>query len=152
VREVVDRIPLDRIIGLQIYRALGVVFLVEWMLGAMPGAFALPAAIGDIAIGVTAPWIAARVRAGAPRAQGAAVLWNVLGIADLVVAIGTGVLTAPGALHLLSPDFPNVAITMMPLVLVPTISLPLSFLLHLIGLHRIAASMQPTAFDFSRAT
>jgi hypothetical protein len=151
VREVADRIPLDWMIGVQIYRALGVVFLVEWTLGALPGVFALPAGIGDIAIGVTAPWVAARVRARAPHAQEAAVLWNILGVADLVVAVGTGVLTAPGALHFLSPDAPNVAITMMPLVLVPTIAVPLSILLHLIGLHRLVGRGQPTALGLSRA-
>lgn len=45
-RAVVDQIPLHRMIGLQFYRALGVVFLVEWMLGVVPGAFALPAGVG----------------------------------------------------------------------------------------------------------
>ena len=49
VRDVVDEIPLHSMIGLQLYRALGFVFLVEWSLGALPGAFALPAGIGDIA-------------------------------------------------------------------------------------------------------
>lgn len=151
VRGVVDQIPLHWIIGLQIYRALGVVFLVEWMLGALPGAFALPAGIGDIAIGVTAPWVAARVRAGAPRAHEAAILWNVLGIADLVVAVGTGVLTTPGPLHLLSLDAPNVAITMLPLVLVPTIAVPFSILAHLVGLHRLVGRVQPAGLGFSKA-
>jgi hypothetical protein len=150
VRTVVDEIPMHSMIGLQLYRALGVVFLVEWMLGALPGAFALPAGIGDIAIGLSAPWMAARVRAGAPRAREAAILWNVLGIADLVVALTMGVTTTPGPLHLFALDNPNVAIIMMPLVLVPIIAVPFSLLLHFIGLHRLMGRAQP-ALAFSTA-
>jgi len=137
VRTVADQIPLHWIIGLQFYRALGVVFLVEWTLGALPGAFALPAGIGDIAIGLAAPFVAARVKAGAPRSRELAIRWNALGIADLVVAVTMGVTTTPGPLHLFALDNPNVAIIMMPLVLVPIIAVPFSILLHLIGLHRL---------------
>ena len=137
VRAVVGEIPMHSMIALQLYRALGVVFLVEWMLGALPGAFALPAGIGDIAIGLAAPFVAARVKAGAPGARKSAILWNVLGIADLVVAVTMGVTTTPGPLHLFALDNPNVAIIMMPLVLVPIIAVPFSILLHLIGLHRL---------------
>jgi hypothetical protein len=150
VRTVVDEIPMHSMIGLQFYRALGVVFLVEWMLGALPGAFALPAGIGDIAIGLSAPWMAARVRAGAPRAREMAILWNVLGIADLMVAVTMGVTTTPGPLHLFALDNPNVAIIMMPLVLVPIIAVPFSLLLHFIGLHRLMGRAQP-ALAFSTA-
>lgn len=143
VRAAVDEIPLQWVIGLQLYRALGVVFLVEWMLGALPGAFALPAALGDIAIGLTAPLVAARIRDGAPRAREAAIRWNVLGIADLVVAVTMGVLTTPGPLHLPALGVPSAGIITLPLVLVPTIAVPFSILLHLIGLHRLVGRAQP---------
>lgn len=150
VRTVVDQVPMHSMIGLQFYRALGVVFLVEWMLGALPGAFALPAGIGDMAIGLAAPWVAARVRDGAPRARETAIRWNVLGIVDLVVAVFMGVTTTPGPLHLFAIDNPNVAIIMMPLVLVPIIAVPFSILLHLFGLHRLMGRAQP-ALAFSKA-
>ncbi|HEV7704604.1 MAG TPA: hypothetical protein VGO46_09940 [Gemmatimonadaceae bacterium] len=151
VRAVVDQIPLHSMIGLQFYRALGFVFLVEWTLGALPGAFALPAGIGDIAIGLAAPWVAARVKSGAPRSRELAILWNVLGIADLAVAVTTGVLSTPGPLHLLALDNPNFGIIMLPLVLIPTIAVPFSILLHLIGLHRLVGRVQPMALGFSKA-
>jgi hypothetical protein len=142
-RAVVDEIPLHWITGLQLYRALGVVFLVEWMLGALPGVFALPAGIGDVAIGLAAPFVAARLKRGSPNAREVAIRWNALGIADLVVAVSMGVLTTPGPLHLLALDSPSRAITMLPLVLVPTVAVPFSILLHLIGLHRLIGRVQP---------
>jgi hypothetical protein len=151
VRTVADQIPLHSMIGLQLYRALGIVFLVEWMLGALPGAFALPAGIGDIAVGLAAPFLAARVKAGVPGARKSAILWNVFGIADLVVAVTMGVTTTPGPLHLFAIDNPNYAIIMMPLALVPVIAVPFSILLHLIVLHRLVGRAQPVAFGFSKA-
>jgi hypothetical protein len=53
-----------------------------------------------------------------------------------------GVLTSPGPLHRLALDTPNFAVTQMPFVVVPTIAVPLSLLLHLIGLHRLIGRVQ----------
>jgi hypothetical protein len=150
-RTAIDQIPLQWMIGLQVYRALGVVFLVEWMLGALPGAFALPAGIGDVLIGLTAPFIAARVRDGAPGAREAAIRWNVLGIADLVVAVTMGVLTTPGPLHLAALGPSNVGLIAFPLVLIPTIGVPFAILLHLIGLHRLTARAGQVRLGLSKA-
>jgi hypothetical protein len=152
VRAVVAEIPLHSMIALQLYRALGVVFLVEWSLGALPGAFALPAGIGDIAVGLAAPFVAARLKAGAPGARRSAILWNVLGIADLAVAVTMGVTTTPGPFHLFALDNPNFAIIMMPMVLVPVIAVPFSILLHLIGLDRLVGRRtQPIALGNRQA-
>ena len=150
-RAVVDQIPLQWVIGLQFYRVLGVVFLVEWMLGAVPGAFALPAGIGDVVIGLTAPFVAARIREGAPGAREAAIRWNVLGIADLVVAVTLGVLTTPGPLQLLALGASNVGLITLPLVLIPTIGVPFALLLHLIGLHRLIGRGQQPMLGLSKA-
>jgi hypothetical protein len=141
-RAVVDEIPLHWMIAVQLYRAVGVVFLVEWMLGVLPGAFALPAGIGDVAIGLAAPRVAALIKRGAPNARRAAILWNAIGIADLVVAVTMGVLTSPGPLQRLAFDTPNLAITQLPLVVVPTIAVPFSLLLHFISLHRLSGRVE----------
>jgi len=151
VRNVVDQIPLPSMIALQFYRALGFVFLAEWMLGALPGAFALPAGIGDIAVGLAAPFVAARLKAGEPGARKSAIWWNVIGIADLVIAVTMGVTTTPGPFHLFALDNPNYAIIMMPLVLVPVIAVPFSILLHFIGLHRLVGHTKPVAFGMRQA-
>jgi hypothetical protein len=144
-RAVVDEIPLHWMIGLQLYRAVGLVFLVEWMIGVVPGEFALAAGIGDVAIGLAAPLVASLVKRGAPNARGVAILWNVLGIADLVVALTMGVLTSPGPLHRLALDAPNLAVTRLPLVVVPTIAVPFSILLHFMGLHRLVGRVRRVA-------
>jgi cytochrome bd-type quinol oxidase subunit 2 len=60
--------------------------------------------------------------------------WNLLGIADLVVAVSTGFLTAPSPFQMFAFDRPNQLITMFPLVLIPTFLVPLAILLHFVSL------------------
>jgi hypothetical protein len=57
----------------------------------LPSGFALPAGLGDVAIGLAAPWVANNLLVGKPYAIKAARLWNYLGIFDLVLAITMGV-------------------------------------------------------------
>lgn len=151
-RDAIDQIPMHSLIGLQLYRAVGAVFLVEWMLGVLPGAFALPAGIGDVVVGLAAPFVAARVRSASPGWREGAIMWNVLGIADLAVAVTMGVLSTPGTLHLSALGDPNVGIVSFPLVLIPTVAVPFSILLHLIGLHRLSGrAQQQPALGLSKA-
>src|SRR5262245_30573664 len=76
---------------LQSWRILGGVFLVLLSFGMLPAAFALPAGWGDVAIGVTAPFVARAVaKWGWNRAGRLFVIWQLLGILDLVVAVGSG--------------------------------------------------------------
>lgn len=147
-RRFVESIPLHRLVGVQVYRTAGVIFLIAWAAGRMPGIFALPAGIGDIAVGVAAPVVAARLRASEPnddRARRAAVAWNVLGIADLIVAVALGFFTSPSAFQLLALDNANALITRMPYVLIPTFAVPLSILLHVVALQRLRTPMRAVA-------
>jgi hypothetical protein len=72
-------------------------------------------------------------------------LWDLLGIADLIVAVGTGFVTSPSVVQPFTFDPPNELIAVFPLVLIPTFLVPLSILLHLmslIRLERTAASLK----------
>jgi hypothetical protein len=111
---------------LQSWRVLGVVFVILQARGILPAIFALPAGYGDITIGITAPlaalWLAV------PRHRLGFIAWQILGIADLVLAVGLGT-TA----QLLSPaSVPMVAVTVLPLSLIPTFLVPLFLIIHLI--------------------
>jgi hypothetical protein len=55
---IIEAVPQDWIVGVQLYRALGLMFLVLYAVGRLPGAFALPAGIGDVIVGLVAPLVA----------------------------------------------------------------------------------------------
>jgi hypothetical protein len=127
-------------------RVVGVVFLIAAALGHLPAAFAIPAGLGDIAIGVAAPFVAWRLSRHGGHSDGrrGAVRFNVLGIADLVVAVGIGLLAAPGPVNLLPVTPSTEALATLPLVLIPTTVVPLAVALHVISLRRLHATRRAT--------
>lgn len=139
---VIDAVPQSWLVGVQLYRALGVIFLVLYASGKLPGLFAWPAGAGDIAVGLLAPIVAA-LYARNPAANGGLVgAWNVFGILDLVVAVATGFLTSPSPFQLFALDAPNELINVYPLVLVPVFLVPLSILLHIASLAKLRRSVR----------
>jgi hypothetical protein len=108
------------------WRIAGFTFLALYAAGLLPGIFALPAGLGDIAIGATAPWAASRL-ANFNRRR-AFMFWQILGITDLVTAITLG--TTAG---LISPhEVPTAVMTVLPMSLIPTFAVPLLIVLHII--------------------
>jgi hypothetical protein len=110
----------------QTWRVNGFVFLILAAFGMLPAMFAIPAGLGDMAIGATAPWIARRF-ANRERRRGF-VTWQALGILDLLMAIGLG-----SAANLLYPLSTSTGImTTLPMSIVPTFLVPLWLIFHLI--------------------
>jgi hypothetical protein len=128
--QLIDATPLSWLVGVQVYRVIGVVFLVLLGAGQLPWEFALPAGSGDVLVGLLALLVARVVRSGSKRGQGAAYVWNALGILDFVVAMATGFLTSPSPLQLLAFDHPNLIATAYPLVMIPAFLVPFSSILH----------------------
>jgi hypothetical protein len=130
-REVVLGADLPLITALQAWRFAGFGFLALYTHGVLPGSFAWPAGLGDIAIAFTAPWVAlALVRRPGFAAGPLFLTWNLLGIADFVGAVSTATLSA-----ILATGAPGEVTTApmarMPLVIIPTFFVPLFTVLHL---------------------
>lgn len=139
-RQRLERIPLHWLVGVQFYRVVGGVFLIAYLQGDIPAEFALPAGIGDVLVGLAAPFVARRLATEGPqRARRGVLAWCALGLADLVVAVGCGVLTAPSTFQQFALDAPNAAITSYPLVVIPTFAVPVSILLHVYVIARLRA-------------
>jgi hypothetical protein len=127
-RSIIAGIPQHWLIGIQTFRILGGVFLIRYFQGQLPAEFAIPAGVGDVLTGVFAPLVAYWWYAGKPYARGAAIAWNLFGMADLIVAVTLGALTGGGAGGIV-----------FPIVLIPVYAVPRAFLIHsfsLIGLLR----------------
>jgi hypothetical protein len=111
----------------------------------LPGIFAIPAGLGDMAVGFVAPWIIlSLVRRPDFAASAAFRRWNVLGIVDLVVAVSLGTLStilstgAPG-------EISTAPMATLPEVIIPAFLVPLFLMLH------TAALMQSQQIIRSRA-
>jgi hypothetical protein len=139
IRRVVVSASLPALIGVQVYRVIGLVFLILLAQGQLPAHFALPAGWGDVAVGVSAPLVALALSRGVRGARTLALAWNGFGLLDLVVAVGmgTGYLAPLLAPALGAQVDPAAAMARFPLILVPTFAVPVSVLLHLIALRRL---------------
>ena len=142
LREFILSVDLRVIAGIQAWRWAGFGFLTLYTYKVLPGIFAWPAGLGDIAIGVTAPLVlAALLRRPGFAASKSFVAWNLSGILDLIVAVSIG-----AVVPLLAPNLygtvTSAPMTQLPLVLIPTYLVPTFLMLHLTALfqaRRLAA-------------
>jgi len=130
LRDFVLALDLRLVAGIQAWRWAGLGFLSLYAHNVLPAVFALPAGLGDMAIGFTAPWmILALVRQPGFAASAAFVRWNVLGILDLIAALTIGTLSAtlasgaPG-------EISTAPLATLPLLLIPAYLVPLFLMLH----------------------
>lgn len=111
------------LVGLQVWRVVGGVFLIEMSRGQLPPIFALPAGIGDVAVGLTAAAVLWRYRKAKSLPRRAVVLVATLGLVDFAVAFILAFTSTPGPQQIFFPEVMNKVLTfptgMIPLFLVP---------------------------------
>jgi len=137
IGEVLDAMPASWLVGLQVYRVLGGIFLVGWARGVIPGIFALPAGIGDVTTGLLALPVAYLLVSRNGDGVRPAIAWNIFGLLDFTIAIGIGLATAPGPLQVIVPSIPNTGVGLYPAVLIPAFAVPSSILLHVLSLRQL---------------
>jgi len=108
---------------LQTWRVAGLAFLALYAVGDLPARFALPAGLGDIAVGLTAPLVAVYVIGGGRWARRTYIGWTVFGIADLLLAVALGVTSGSGVDSMAS----------LPMSLISTFGVPFTLALHAIS-------------------
>ena len=124
----------------QSWRFAGVGFIALNLLGFLPGYFAWPAGLGDMAIGVTAPWVALALTRNPRFATSKSfVAWNIFGIFDFaVLAVGMGAIAPlifPRLLQTVTPQMMTAApMRHLPLSMVPSFLVPMFTIFHLIAL------------------
>ncbi|MEX5283712.1 hypothetical protein [Nitrospira tepida] len=126
-----DLVPVTAI---QAWRFGGLGFLALYAYGILPGHFAWPAGLGDMAIGASAVWVAwALSRRPQFASSRSFAIWNLLGIVDLVVAVGVGAASSGLGLGEYG-EITTGPMARMPLVLVPGFLVPCFIMLHLTAL------------------
>src|SRR5882724_10428980 len=120
-----------------VFRFVGFDFLYRYLQGQLPGGFALPAGIGDVVTAAAAIPMALAISRKAPSAGKWFVAWNIFGLADLIVAVGSGVLHSVSSLGVLAGNGPSTSMMSdFPRSLIPTFFVPLWILLHFLALAR----------------
>jgi len=133
-RESLRTADLRLLTAIQAWRFAGIGFLALCVHGILPGLFAWPAGLGDMAIGLTAPWIMlALIRRPSFVSSRWFIAWNLFGMLDLIVALTTGALNS-GFIPALAQKVTTSPMAQMPLVLIPAFFVPLLLMLHMAAL------------------
>lgn len=145
LRRALQTLPLSLFIGIHVIRILGVTFLILYAAGRLPAPFAPIAGWGDIAVGLAAGPVAWAVFRNGAAARLKALVWNTLGLLDLIVAIGLGVVSSPGPLQLIFKAPGSAIMTTLPWLLIPGFLVPLLAATHLAVFYRLKRGFFPDA-------
>ena len=143
VRAFVLTADLRFITATQAWRFVGFGFLALYTYRVLPAYFAWPAGVGDMAVAFSVPWMLSGL-ARDPRfaASRRFVMWNALGMLDLVVAVSMGALVPllfPG----LVGDVTIAPMARLPLVLIPGFFVPGYLILHVVALAQARRAALP---------
>ncbi|MEM7445881.1 MAG: hypothetical protein AAF414_21345 [Pseudomonadota bacterium] len=130
-----DGVPQQLLIGLQLFRVIGLVFVLEYSRGALPGSFALPAGWGDFAAALVALAVLIRYPRGTVPGW-AVILVATVGLADFASAFFFGFTSAASPLQLFAFDNPN-RVAEYPLGLIPFFLVPYAIMAHLLSLAQL---------------
>jgi hypothetical protein len=152
-RQAVAAIPLTRLVGLQAIRVIGVFFITLLDMKLLPAQFALPAGYGDVIVGLLAVWMVYLLNTKKPYARTLIILWNILGLLDLLIALTTGAAFIPAFANQVVASGGSV-LYLNYVLLIPTYGVPLAVLFHIYTLFKLrvrqqAATSQPTVLEGS---
>jgi hypothetical protein len=131
LRESFHRVPLWLLVGVHMVRVLGISFVVLYAAHRLPAPFAPVAGWGDIFVGATAAPVAWLAYRQITSARAIVWIWNLIGIADLIAAVGLGVTSSPGPARLIFTEPSSAIMTTWPWLLIPGFLVPLLFVIHI---------------------
>ncbi|MEM8776442.1 MAG: hypothetical protein AAGF53_15510 [Pseudomonadota bacterium] len=124
------------LIGLQLFRPVGGVFVLEDYRGTLPTVFAQPAGWGDVMAGIIAAFVLAKFwNTKIPRNW--VIFVAVFGLADFASALFFGVTSSDTPFQLFSHDAPN-RVREYPLGLIPLFLVPYAVVAHILSLTQLA--------------
>ncbi len=136
-------VPQQWLIALQLFRPIGLVFVLEESRGTLPWVFAWPAGWGDLVAGLVALGVLVRYPTGPVPAR-AVVLVAVVGLLDFASAFFFGFTSSATPLQLFAFDQPN-RVLEYPLGLIPTFLVPYATMAHVLSLAQLELDRRRTA-------
>lgn len=134
-RRIIDHIPQHWFAAQHALRApFGIVFLAFYEMGELPAEFALSAGYGDIASAILATVAAFLSFTRRPHANGALIVWNVVGLVDFLSVVPLGLTQVDPAARMME---------FYPFFLIPVYVVPLFFVFHIYSVRALLKKPDP---------
>lgn len=141
----ITTIPLTVLVAVHVGRLLGVEFLLLQAAGRLPSTFAFTAGWGDILVGSASLPLAFAIQRRMSGWRSWVLLWNCVGVADLLVAVALGAGSAAGSPIRFIYEEPSSALMgTLPWFLVPGYLVPVYLISHVAIFFRLLSADQPT--------
>jgi hypothetical protein len=145
-RHALTTIPLSLLIGLNIFRLGGILFVLLAFAGRLSGPFPYSAGWGDVVTGALAIPVAWLAQSETHFRDPLIAAWNTFGMLDLIVAVALGLISRNGSpLQLIHAGVGTAAMQALPWAFVPTVLVPFFLIDHAI----IFAHMRARSLDRS---
>lgn len=136
---------------MQIWRVVGFAFLPIYAFGLLPGLFAWPAGVGDVAVGIAAFLVVARLNRESDYVRARGFLWfNLAGLADFAIAVGTAALSTGVYPQLVAGGVTSAPLDVWPLNIFPSFFVPLFMIMHLAVLLKLRALRKQAGLPSAR--
>ena len=129
--------------AIQGWRIIGGMFLVLMSFNLLPGTFAWPAGVGDMIVGVYAPFVVYALVRQSPSWRAQVILLSILGLLDFVGAIGSGILAGDNPIGVLRGPISTAIMQRLPLSVIPTFGVPAWILVHWVSLLKVKRNDVP---------
>jgi hypothetical protein len=127
--KILDKIPLESLIKIHIFRFVGVFFLIGVYYETLPVHFALIAGFGDIVTAIGAIFVSRWVTEKKSWRKKATLIWNIFGFWDIVSVIISAILTTKNSLENNTQSV--IEITKLPFVWIPAFAPAVIIFLHI---------------------
>ena len=118
-----EKLSQQWLISLQLFRVIGAVFLIEMLMGNIPGIFAYPAGIGDILVSIIALIVLLLYKNSKDIPKAGVLIVIIVGVIDFLSAFFFGFTSSESPFQIFFPEIKNNVILfptgMIPLFLVP---------------------------------
>lgn len=129
---------LRKLTMIQHWRVLGFAFLLLYAHGVLPGLFAWPAGVGDVAVGFAAFFVVARMDRDPDYATSRGLVWfHIMGLTDFAVAVVTVGLAAGAYPALIGGGVTSAAMDVWPLNIFPSFGVPAFIIVQAAALLKI---------------
>lgn len=128
-----EKLSQNWLIGFQVFRVIGGVFLIEMILENVPGIFAYPAGLGDILVGLVALGVLLTYRKNERIPKAGIFLVIGLGIPDLLSAFFFAATSAEGPIQLFFPAVTN-NLRLFPTGMIPLFLVPCAIFFHTLSM------------------